>query len=60
MIVKVLEHKPYDHKVDAYSFGIMMWYAACSCSISLMQNAVDGVTKLAMEQIISLELYNAI
>ncbi len=27
MIVKVLEHKPYDHKVDAYSFGIMMWYA---------------------------------
>ena len=23
--VKVIEHKPYDHKVDVFSFGIALW-----------------------------------
>uniref|UniRef100_A0A0A0LDM8 Protein kinase domain-containing protein n=1 Tax=Cucumis sativus TaxID=3659 RepID=A0A0A0LDM8_CUCSA len=22
---KVIEHKPYDHKADVYSFGIVLW-----------------------------------
>jgi serine/threonine protein kinase len=22
---KVIEHKPYDHKVDVFSFGIVLW-----------------------------------
>jgi hypothetical protein len=32
LILKVLEHKPYDHKADVYSFGITMWYAFCTWS----------------------------
>ncbi|KAL6346875.1 hypothetical protein AAG906_002992 [Vitis piasezkii] len=23
--LKVIEHKPYDHKADVFSFGIMLW-----------------------------------
>lgn len=23
--MKVIEHKPYDHKADIFSFGIVMW-----------------------------------
>ncbi|CBI37815.3 unnamed protein product, partial [Vitis vinifera] len=23
--LKVIEHKPYDHKVDVFSFGIVLW-----------------------------------
>lgn len=25
MAPEVIEHKPYDHKADVFSFGIMMW-----------------------------------
>lgn len=23
--LKVIEHKPYDHKADVFSFGIVLW-----------------------------------
>lgn len=25
VITKVIEHKPYDHKADIFSFGIVLW-----------------------------------
>jgi len=24
-VLKVIEHKPYDHKADVFSFGIVLW-----------------------------------
>lgn len=24
-ILKVIEHKPYDHKADVFSFGVVLW-----------------------------------
>ena len=25
LVLQVIDHKPYDHKVDVYSFGIVLW-----------------------------------
>lgn len=25
LLLKVIEHKPYDHKADVFSFGIVLW-----------------------------------
>lgn len=25
LILKVIEHKPYDHKADVFSFGVVLW-----------------------------------
>lgn len=24
-VLKVIEHKPYDHKADVFSFGVVLW-----------------------------------
>ncbi|XP_020589176.1 serine/threonine-protein kinase STY46-like [Phalaenopsis equestris] len=55
MAPEVIEHKPYDHKADVFSFGIMMWELLAGKlpyeSLTPLQAAV-GVLKTGLRPII--------
>lgn len=40
--MQVLEHKPYDHKADVYSFGIMIWLVSATSQLSFLQQFLSS------------------